>query len=229
MRAAFTDCIVYAGPSRAGSTRLPDDGLPGVEWRPPICFGDLEQLVQEFPPATVAIVDGVFHHRLPVSHREILRALEGGWEVWGLSSMGAIRACELRAMGMRGFGRVYERFVVDELRDDEVALLHEAEPPYRLLTEPLIHLRCATEELVRTGQLHPSRADDVLGELGALWFGDRTLARYARTVSRVEPRLEGLLREQVRNFQPYRLKTLDLERFIHTRPWANEAPLPGPS
>ncbi|WP_425300876.1 TfuA-like protein, partial [Nocardia wallacei] len=33
---------------------------------------------------------------------EIREALEAGWSVWGLSSMGAIRAAEMRLLGMRG-------------------------------------------------------------------------------------------------------------------------------
>ena len=38
--------------------------------------------------------------------------------------MGAIRAREMAHLGMRGFGRVFERFVAeDDFQDDEVALL----------------------------------------------------------------------------------------------------------
>ena len=56
------------------------------------------------------ICDGVFESQPAVSHAELCRALDGGWAVWGVSSIGAIRAFEMRAEGMRGFGYVYKQF-----------------------------------------------------------------------------------------------------------------------
>ena len=134
------ETVIFAGPTRwelDGAAALP----PGARWEAPVRRGDLTRLARLHAPGTIVLVDGLFHHTLAVGHAEIRGALARGWAVYGLGSMGAIRACEMRDLGVRGFGNVYRRFVADpELRDDEVALLHESEPPYRALSEPLLRL-----------------------------------------------------------------------------------------
>ena len=68
--------------------------------------------------------------------------------MWGLSSMGAIRAREMAHLGMRGYGSVYAPFATEgDFQDDEVALLHEPNAPYRPVSEPLVHLREAVAHL----------------------------------------------------------------------------------
>jgi hypothetical protein len=212
------DLVLYAGPtlSRLGGGLTSTPG--GVELRPPIGRGDLERLINERPPGNVAIVDGTFHlGRLAVRHQEIRLALERGWQVFGLSSMGALRAAEMTSLGMRGFGRVFARFRDEpDLRDDEVALLHEPEPPYRELSEPLIHQRAALADWVARGELDADRAAAIASDLEGRWFGERTLARLRDAL-----RAAGVARadELVRDFAPHRLKVLDLADFLAERPW----------
>ncbi|OYW12122.1 MAG: hypothetical protein B7X34_02220, partial [Acidobacteriia bacterium 12-62-4] len=68
---------------------------------------------------------GYFEQRLSVWHKEILWAMEAGIAVYGASSMGALRAAELAAYGMRGVGAIFEKFHSGEwLDDDEVAVSH---------------------------------------------------------------------------------------------------------
>ena len=60
-------------------------------------------------------------------------AIEQGWTVFGLCSMGAIRAYELRNFGMKGVGKVYQRFFqMEDFQDDELALFHEPVFPFTL-------------------------------------------------------------------------------------------------
>ena len=63
-----------------------------------------------------------------VWHKEILWAMAQGIHVFGAASIGALRAAELDAFGMRGIGRIYEAFRDGVLEDDdEVAVLHGPE------------------------------------------------------------------------------------------------------
>src|SRR3569832_1918730 len=89
---------VFLGPSlpreEAGKA-LP---LP-VTWRPPFWCGVLLWVVAA-GARRVAIVDGEFGQSLAVSVTEIKAALARGVEVWGASSMGALRAAECAGLGM---------------------------------------------------------------------------------------------------------------------------------
>ena len=54
--------------------------------------------------------------------------MQAGIHVYGAASIGALRAAELDAFGMRGIGRIYEDFREGVLEDDdEVAVLHGPE------------------------------------------------------------------------------------------------------
>ena len=115
---------------------------PDAEFHPPIRFGDLYALSCD-PPGQVLIVDGVFHHDTPVWQREILQAMQAGWQVLGAASMGALRALELEPYGMIGLGTVFEWYRTGRIEgDDEVALMHgTAEMDYRALSLPLVDVR----------------------------------------------------------------------------------------
>jgi hypothetical protein len=206
----------FVGPTLAGSARA-RALLRGTNKKPPIKRHDVEKLVgAEKKPGTIVIVDGVFHDTLAVGHAEIREALERGWVVWGLSSMGAIRAREMRVLGMRGFGRVFRRFCDerDDFQDDEVALLHEPRPPYRAASEPLVHLRAAVDHLVATKVVGAAAARDVVRDLKEQWYGERTLAGAIRALSPHAAR--GAVLRELEPFAPFRWKTLDLEDFLLT-------------
>jgi hypothetical protein len=193
--------------------------MPGVRRLAPIRRGDLTRLVRRNPPGAVAIVDGAFHQTLAVGHAEIRDALGEGWHVWGLSSMGAIRACEMHTFGMSGWGRVFRRFCADEdFRDDEVALLHEPTPPYRAASEPLLHIREWLAHLERRQVLRPRDAHLVAQQLASMWFGDRTLARARALVSeRAGDRQE--IDATLAGFDRFRVKAIDLRTFLAQRAW----------
>ncbi|HLK58925.1 MAG TPA: TfuA-like protein [Chthonomonadaceae bacterium] len=185
---------------------------------PPVQRGDVAKLAKQERPGIMVIVDGVFHDRLAVGHIEIREAIGAGWDVWGLSSMGAIRAYEMHALGMRGYGEVYRMFFHEEdFRDDEVALLHEPDPPYRAFSEPLVHLRAALKQWCAEGWLNHEDAEEIDRELKQIWFGDRTLPLFARMVRpRCAREAHPLLEERLADFVRYRLKSADLEAFLRS-------------
>jgi hypothetical protein len=156
-----------------------------------------------------------------VGHREIREAIEAGWRVWGLSSMGAIRAREMRDLGMRGYGRVHDLFwSEDDFQDDEVALVHEPEPPYRAASEPLVHLRAAAAHLLAQGHLSRAAHDGILADLKSRWYGDRTLPLFHELALAAAPHdRRGGIREELQDFGRFRWKSLDLKEFLERAVW----------
>ncbi len=218
------DVVMFVGPTLATSRRARSVARP-FRLRRPVRRHDLEKLVEErVRPGVVAIVDGVFHDTLAIGHAEIREAIARGWQVWGLSSMGAIRACEMAPLGMRGFGRVFERFCGDEdFQDDEVALLHEPAAPYRPVTEPLVHLRAAIDHLVAGGVVDAAPAAGVVADLKARWYGERTIRGAAHALGRHARGGRAAIERAWGDFEPFRWKTLDFERFAEARPWRRPA------
>src|SRR5580765_2100861 len=91
--------ILFVGPTRIGLSPDAERALEFFDVRPPIQRGDLLTLPHG-DTGTLVIVYGLFQDCLAVSHAEIRDASNQGWIVWGLSSMGAIRAYEMRTMGI---------------------------------------------------------------------------------------------------------------------------------
>ena len=213
--------ILFAGPSTFELERSLFDGL---EVFPPAKRGDVERLVSDRTfghGSTLLLADGIFHSHPSVGHVELRRAMTIGASVWGVSSMGAIRAAELRSVGMRGFGAVYERFVSDpDFRDDEVALLHGPNYPYHPLSEPLIHLRSSTKSLVQREIINEDQAASILHNRSSCWFGDRTRAKH---VDELAKELECSRRDcemHLGDYGPHRIKNQDLSAFLKARPWS---------
>ena len=218
MSESNSKCVIFAGPTLAG--------IPGLTGRikvlPPVKRGDVDKLISSRPTGTMAIVDGQFQQCLSVGHAEIRAALAAGWQVWGLSSMGAIRAYEMREMGVHGFGRVY-RYFCDQVdfRDDEVALMHESGAPYRALSEPLVHIRLWLKELRRTGLINQREEKRLVHSFMTLWFGHRTLEHARSMVLDIIPKKVSKIDETLAGFDRFRIKTHDLRDFLRERPWSS--------
>ena len=218
MSGTDSNCFLFAGPTLHGA------GLSfrteGVVVLPPAARGDVPALVASRAPGVLALADGIFHHRLAVGHAELRGAIEAGWEVWGLSSMGAVRAFEMRHTGVRGYGRVYRCFLEHEdFRDDEVALVHEPEPPYRALTEPLVHTRSWLAGLVRGRVLTDAQGRQAVERLASVWYGDRSLRRVREVVVELAPGRARAVDGALADFDRHRLKCRDLSDFLRERPW----------
>jgi len=218
MSAINPKCSIFAGPTLNGSARLAQTS--GIKLLPPVKRGDIDRLVSTRRPGVIAIVDGQFHQCLSVGHAEIRSAIACGWQVWGLSSMGAIRACEMKHMGVRGYGKVYDWFCRDEdFRDDEVALTHLPGPPYLALSEPLIHIRLWLRELVNTRLLTLRKEERLLEKLMSMWFGDRTLPQARAMVVHSIPAFADKVDQSLANFDRFRVKSHDLADFLQEQPW----------
>lgn len=215
---ALEVCTLFAGPSLQGiDSRLL--ACDNVELRPPVKRGDIERLVAQLPPSNLAIVDGVFHAHPAVGHAEILNALRAGWHIWGLSSMGAIRACEMNTLGMRGFGEVYRQFVTDpDMADDEVTLIHQSEVPFLSISEPLIHMRQFLRHWRIQEVITEVQEQHILHVLKNRWYGHRTLESLKEALLALPiaaKKIDGVLGE----FHSYRIKNLDLIDFLKLQPW----------
>lgn len=212
------EVTLFAGPSAHGLAR--SALLASVACLlPPARRGDVDRLIDNAAaPGVVVVCDGVFHAEPAVSHAELCRALDAGWQVWGVSSLGAIRAFELRGEGMRGFGYVYaqfERFA--DFTDDEMCLLHFPEEPFFPLTEALVNLRYALEQ---TGfGISDAAAKRLLAALRELWFGDRTEATIRRLMldhAGIAAASADAMLDWLRH---HRVKTIDLAGLMARQPW----------
>jgi TfuA protein len=153
--------------------------------RPPIRRGDMDRI----PPDVelVAIVDGVFMAEHAVSPREVLGALRRGVRVLGASSMGALRAAELRAFGMEGVGEIARMYMNGELQSDaDVALVFDPET-FRALSQPVVNvihmLRLATAAKV----LGKPAANEVLAVARGMYFPELTYPALIRRLRDVMP------------------------------------------
>lgn len=210
--------FLFAGPSMAALTTEFD--LDGVTLLPPAKRGDIRTLVDEHKFGVILLVDGVFFHTPAVGHSELLHAMQQGWPVWGASSIGAIRAYELREHNMRGFGRVFaEFFKHDDLGDDEMALLHSPEPHYWPITEALINIRLFLQDQIKEDNLSSEAANQVITEMKNLYFGDRTIEQFACLLKKYQvDDVENLLQRYCNT----QVKSQDLLNLLRDQPWKRE-------
>ena len=121
---------------------------------------------------------------------------------------------------MRGYGEVYQRFVDEEdFQDDEVTLLHETTAPYKGVTEPLVHLRVAVDDLVKREMVPAEDGASVIAELKSQWYGERTVRGMIEAFRRRDGSTGDVVAAEIADFQRFRVKTKDLERFLVERPW----------
>ena len=134
----------------AGPTLTADDLGPEEILLPPAEQGDVYRAAVRLP-AAIALVDGRFHDVPSVWHKEVLWALHRGVPVYGAASMGALRAAELCAFGMRGVGWVFEQYHTGVLEDDdEVAVAHaDASDGFRATSEAMVNIRRTLDLAVR--------------------------------------------------------------------------------
>ena len=218
-----SDTYLFAGPtlylSDAKSVIVPQE----IRLCPPARRGDIALLCEEHPPGVCILADGQFHQCAAVGHAEIRAALRLGWVVWGVSSLGALRACEMKSLGMRGYGQVFDQFVADsDFQDDEVALLHAAEWPHRPLSEPLVHFRAALSAFRAENLISQSSCETIAVTLKNRWYGERTIRCFAELVrAEISCDMFPVLERHLRFFDQYRVKSLDLSSFLYLKIWAH--------
>ena len=153
---------------------------------PPAGQGDLYRAVRDHEPEAIGLIDGYFEQVPAVWHKEILWALDRGVQVYGASSMGALRAAELDQFGMIGIGKVFEAYrtgvfppFVDEAfeDDDEVAVAHGPAELGYLGSDAMVDIRATLAAAEMQGVVdRPCR--DALAKLAkGLFYKERSYGR----------------------------------------------------
>lgn len=158
----MSKCI-FIGPTSVGINHdLFNDNNIAV--LPPVKRGDIEKFKNIY--SDMIIVDGYFQRVPAVGHIEIRDALNNGNRITGCSSMGAIRAYEMRGYGMSGCGWVYNKFANSnyDFTDDEVTHLHLDREPYIYITEPLVNIRYYLKQKISQGYLNKNDVDIYIGK-----------------------------------------------------------------
>jgi ribosomal protein S12 methylthiotransferase accessory factor len=227
---------LFAGPSLFGTPfddAEPDTRAGALVWHPPARRGDITALLKaQDTPGIIALVDGTFHSYPSVAHVELRDALQAGWRVYGLCSMGAIRVSEMMHLGMQPFGVVAKMFCDDpDFADDEVALVHATEAPFFPFSEPMVHIRAYLADMLARGLLDAQQHAAVVSAMRERWYADRTFARLRDALTEITaPHVHAGLFAHLDDFSPYRLKQRDLMQFLEAQPWleadANAAPTP---
>ena len=129
--------VIFLGPTLSIERAK---GFLDADYRPPAKKGDILQLITT-SVKTVGIIDGYFLQDYPPTPIEVYNLLrKRGVMVFGSSSLGALRAVELKKFGMVGIGKIFELFskgVLDS--DDEVAVTFTGYAGYK--SDALIDIR----------------------------------------------------------------------------------------
>lgn len=177
----FERDYVFLGPTLDASvarTRFAGTMLP------PVGRGDLDALLAS-NPRRVGIVDGRFLQSFALTPKEVLRALDGGVELFGAASMGALRAVECAPYGMVGVGEVFRMYMDGEIdADDEVAMTFDPET-FTPTSEPLVNIRAAMKHAVGLGRIAATTGESAVGVAQGLYFPDRTWAIVAEDLRAV--------------------------------------------
>lgn len=159
---------VYCGPSLPAQDRI---ALPGVTYLDPVARGHIDRDIERFD--ALLMIDGVFHHDLAPSPKEVYGALPVV-RMFGAASMGALRAAECWPYGMTPLGiiaRWYVREVLDG--DDEVAVLTHPQTGSPL-TVPSVNVRYVAWLARRRGILNAVQAARFVASARRIFYMDRS-------------------------------------------------------
>jgi hypothetical protein len=164
--------IISLGPSLslAEAQVIYPDGL----YHTPFQCGDLITLLR-LKPERIAVIDGRFEDVAAVWHKEILWALSQGIEVFGASSMGALRAAEMKNFGMQPVGVIADYYAEGHTEDDDVALTYDSRSNTGSLT--LVDLRATLSVLQAQGWVDANEAEQIFHRAKQIPYFQRTLER----------------------------------------------------
>lgn len=169
---------VFTGPSLNHDEAKKILSMEGVIC-PPIKGGDILSLLcndQLASPTHIHIIDGYYYNVPSVRHKEIIQAMQQGVTVSGCSSMGAIRAAELKDYGMIGTGRIFDYYKSNLVSgDDEIAVSHHPAPKYDKISTPLINIRFTIEDLCENNLIDESIGAKIFNYFHQLPFVERHL------------------------------------------------------
>src|SRR5574339_233720 len=130
--------IVFLGPSLSIEKARK---IINAEFLPPAKKGDFIKLSLISEKKIIILIDGVFLQDYPPTPIEVFQVVnKNNFQVYGASSLVALRAVELEKFGMKGYGQVFELFKKNIINsDDEVAVTFDNS--YNLLSEAMIDIR----------------------------------------------------------------------------------------
>jgi TfuA protein len=193
--------IVFTGPSL-----LPEEASKILEadYRPPVARDDIIKALKD-DPDIIAVIDGVFHKKPAVSHKEILEALKKGVIVVGGASMGALRASELDDFGMVGIGQVYKDYrngVIES--DDDVAVVINPET-LEQLSEALISMNYTFKSARDNNVIDEHEFQTLVKTAKSIYYPKRTYNRVLKD--------SGLETERIEHFKKFLEKNrIDVKR-----------------
>jgi hypothetical protein len=183
--------VVFVGPSLPDAA---DHAGADIVLRPPARQGDLMAALADGATA-VGLIDGYFEMVAPVWHKEILYLLSKGVIVLGAASMGALRAAECAAYGMRGIGQIFEDYASGRRVDDaDVALLHgPQELGYPALTVPMVNVEATLANAVSLGLLSQVEGLTLQSTAAQMFYKNRTWKTLAAQAGFAEAQMKSML------------------------------------
>jgi hypothetical protein len=197
--------IVFAGPSA--------EGLPtgGYKLCPPASAGDVDDAIKNGFRHIILADTLFFDATLP--HTEIMRALNSGITVFGVSSAGALRAVELRKFGMIGAGSIYNCYKHQRLADDG-ELASPLHSDYTAAAPPLVQLRYFLGAAADLG-IKQHNISMIFARIKNCYFTLRTYKLIEETVAQSLTEDQQLALGNI-NDEQYRIKMIDLKTLLLT-------------
>lgn len=125
---------------------------------------------------TIVLIDGVFLEEYPPSPKEILTVIQQGTTVFGSSSMGALRAVELRRVGMQGSGFVYRSYLNRHVEDDDEVAVTFNYDSGKAYSYALINLRYTLGRLQENKLLTEEEGQSLFQFQKEIYFPFRTFS-----------------------------------------------------
>lgn len=185
--------IIFTGPSLH-----PEDAkeILNADYRPPVGRNDILIALKD-KPKVIGIIDGVFHQKPAVSHKELLKAMDMGVKVVGGSSMGALRASELDDLGMIGVGEVYKAYKTGEIEsDDDVAVVFNPQTTEQL-SEALVSMNYNFKLAWKDGLISSDDLENLNETAKAIYYPKRTYKLILRN-SNLDPYKKNTLMEFIK-------------------------------
>ena len=153
--------ILFAGPSLYG---LDTSKYRWIDICGPACQSDIYSILNHKRYTRIILADGLYKSIPAPWHKEILLALEMKIEVFGVASLGALRAAELNEYGMKGTGKVYEYISSNIIDDSEVAVMHKPEKNgWEAMTLAHVEVKYWSEKMKEEGRLTRDTSNHIIG------------------------------------------------------------------
>ncbi len=180
---------IYTGTSLKIASKSED-----VIVHPPIVRGDL--INSKYRKGdSVLIIDGFFHQRESVDLTEIKHTIHSGILVYGTSSMGALRAVEAQALGMKGFGYIYRLLRRQAIVDDEIVAQLVNPIDYTPITYALIDVYYAIKQLRINNSINDSQYFDLVRMMSTSHYSERDSTTLISAMAQVGANQELLTNE----------------------------------